>query len=380
MPGSEFLARAKPFGSRRHQHPGQLEIGSQGSTQNGSVQTQVSYEQQRIGSSASSAIQAVTVHQASPQSTYRSPSIKRPCGQSNDSTSQSHHYGSLEREKIGLAIGSPRESTLPALPSAEMHDSRKGCQSPESVSTVQSESITTTDRPGNERLKGARWKNLGGLFGKRVLNTASPSVPFYQVEPSVQGDMQQQRPFEQQQHTPHTRSRQTAETRRYLSPGLHSSHKTEQVPRNPSTVESRKVEVVAPRRKLSLRKMLGEKQMEPSPKTLPRLGTAPREEGGMKSPTPSPMDNHNRNEPATLKLNGGSLLEVDIPSVQLERFSIMFENLLQPQTQATLSTRAKGQLEELRPTDGADPKVSHCKTQLARIFNAELITSVETMH
>ena len=58
-------------------------------------------------------------------------------------------------------------------------------------------------------------------------------------------------------------------------------------------------------------------------------------------------------EPATLKLHGGSLLEVEIPTIQLERFSIMFDNLLHPQPQARLSAHREIQRAEPGTADDA---------------------------
>lgn len=358
MPGSEFLGRVKSFGSRRHHHPNRLENVSLNRTPKRSGRGEVVHEQQGDEYLPSSATAATSSHQVSPQPMDRISKSRQHHIRSDHSLSQSAHHGFLDRELIGLALGSPRESSLPALPAAETNNIEKRCQSPTSTSTLQSGSSTSTSILEVEKPSGMKWRNLGGFFGKKASNASTqPSALFYQAEPLDRGGNLQQPPLqEQQQAIQHARSGETTRNRRLWSPESDSSHIVENAPPPSPFVKSDECGSGDHRKKRSLRKRLGKIQIASSSNlTVSPLALVSHELQGReeKNPTLPPKDRATMEEPATLKLHGGSLLEVEIPSIQLERFSIMFDNLLHPQPQVTLMAHRGRQRAKLGTADDA---------------------------
>lgn len=359
MPGNELLGRARSFGLRRQHHHNQLESVSVNRTQKGSGHGEIVHEQHRAEYLPASST-ARSNYPVSPQSMDHSPISMQHQARSDYSTNQSARHGFIDREMIGLALGSPRDSPLLALPPAETNNIEKGCQSPTWISTFKSGSNTDTSIMEVEKPSGTKWRNLGGLFGKKTADTnTSPSVLFYQAEPLDRGGRVQQPPLqEQQQPIQHAQSRETTKARCLWSPESDSSYMVESAPPHSLSVKSDKGGSGDRRKKRSLRKRLGKVQIEPSsnmtfsPLALMSHKLQEREET---SPMPPPKDRAIMEEPATLKLHGGSLLEVEIPSIQLERFSIMFDDLLHPQPQAAMLVHRGRQRPELGIADDDGP-------------------------
>ncbi|KAL8792817.1 MAG: hypothetical protein Q9195_004546 [Heterodermia aff. obscurata] len=356
MPGSEFLGRAKSFGSRRQHHPNQLESVSVNRMQKESGREEVFHEPQRAEFLLSSTTAATSNDPDSPQHMDCSSKSKQHQVPSGHSPSQSAHYGFLDRDLIGLALGSPRQSSLPPFPPAEGSNIGKHCQSPTSISTLQSGRNTSSSKMEVEKPSGTKRRNLGGFFGKKASNAnASLSVLFYQAEQFDREGGSQQPPLqEQQQPTQHARLREMTKNGRLWSPEPDSSRMVENAPPHSLSVISDKGGSGDHRKKRSLRKRLGKVQIEPSSNlTVSPLAFLDhklydREEQTSTSPPKvrAPME-----EPATLKSHGEPLLEVDIPSIQLERFSVMFDNLLHPQTQVTLLAHRERQRAEVETAD-----------------------------
>ena len=359
MPGSEFLGRAKSFGSRRHHQPNRLENVSVSRTQKGSGHGEVVHEQQRVEYLPSSATAATSHYQVSPQSMDRSSKSKQHHGRSDHSPSQPTHHDFLDRELIGLALGSPRESPLSALPTGETNNIEKRYQSPPSTSTLRSGSNTSASKLEVEKSSGTKWRNLGVFFGKKASSAStSPSALFYEAEPlGGGGSLQQLHQQEQQQHRQHAQSREMTKNGRLWSHESDFYMEENGPPQSPS-MKSDKGGNGDHRRMRSLRKRLGKVQIEPSSnRTISpsALVSHKLQEGGEKHLKHPPKDRATMEEPATLKLHGGSLLEVEIPTIQLERFSIMFDNLLNPQPQARLLAHRGMQRAEPGTADDADP-------------------------
>ena len=354
MPRSEFLGRAKSFGSTRQHHPNQLKNISVNRTQKGLGPGEVAGQQQRAECLPSSAT-ATSHYQISPQFMDCTPKSRQHQVRSDHSSSQSSHHGFPDRELIGLALGSPRESLLPALPPAETNNIGKRCQSPTSISTLQSGSGTSASILEVEKPSGMKWRNLGGFFGKKASNAnTSPSALFYQAERLDLGGRSQQPPLQEQQQV---RSHETTQPDCIWSPETDSADMVERAPSNSPSVKSDKGGSRDHRKKRSLRKRLGKLQTESSSNLraspLALMSQKPQERVDKKS-APPPKDS-TMEEPATLELHGGSLLEVEIPSIQLERFSIMFDNLLHQQPQAALLSHQGRPWAEFGTADDAGP-------------------------
>ena len=370
MPGSEFLGRAKSFGSRRHHHPNRPENLSLNRMPKWSGRNEVVHEQQGDEYLPSSATAATSSHQVSPQTMDRIPKSRQHRVRSDHSLCQSAHHGFLDMELIGLALGSPRESPLPALPPAETTNLETRCQSPKSTSTLQSGSNTTTSIFEVEKPSGMKWRNLGGFLGKKASNA---STQLYPVEPLDRGGYLQQPPLqEQQQAIQYARSGETTKNRRLWSPESDSSYIVQNAPPSSPFVKSDEGGSGDHRKERSLRKRLGKVQIASSsnPTVSPlALVSQKLQEREEKNQTLPPKDRATIEEPATLKLHGGSLLEVDIPNIQLERFSIMFGNLLHPQPQATLMAHRGRQRAKLGTADNAGTnKVGEKRPVSALVF------------
>jgi hypothetical protein len=65
-------------------------------------------------------------------------------------------------------------------------------------------------------------------------------------------------------------------------------------------------------------------------------------------------------------MTGTSLLDVDIPDIKLDRYSVMFNNLLQPSSDrpSSLLARRQGNVDKLKPLDALAVKVRSIKTHL----------------
>ena len=319
MPNIEFLARAKSFSSRRHRHPDQLQIVIANHTRCTSELTQRSNDQRREHPESPGLI-ATSRQESSP-----------PTKQYSSSGAYNDVPVSFDSPMIGLAIGSPHESPLSASTSGKSNGRQECCQSPEAISTVQSGSntscYTSSGLPDAGKVKGTPWKSIGGLFGKKNIlatPTASPSYQTGQLSPNEDPRLS---------NSVTVQSGQAMDADGLLDPEFSVGKKKESRPHHSPIAMSDIHKAESPRRKRSIRRFIAEKQMEPSSKhAVPRLRSVPTgKEIGQKSPKPPPKDNDFSGDPATFKLKGGSLLEVEIPSVQMERYSIMFGGLLHPQ-------------------------------------------------
>ena len=166
MPRSELLVRAKSFGSGKQHRPNQLENVSMNKTQKGSGFEGFVHEQQLAKYLPSSATAATSNYQISLQSIDRNAKSRQHHLRSDHSPSQSAYHGFLDRDLIGLALGSPRESPLPALPPTETNNIGKRRQSPRSTSTSQSGSNTSTSILEVEKPSGTKRRNFGKFFEK----------------------------------------------------------------------------------------------------------------------------------------------------------------------------------------------------------------------
>ncbi|KAL8790479.1 MAG: hypothetical protein Q9213_000631 [Squamulea squamosa] len=220
---------------------------------------------------------------------------------------------------IGLALGSPGKSPLPPLPPEEPASwIGKG---PELQSN-------TTLRPDDQEglySKASRWKAFGGFFGKRSGLPQAPSTPStYHLE---------KRPDPIKAHGTYCPHQSPPSSAQSGLQGQGIAH----APTGPS------------------RDWIGPGQLSPAPKresntlrkksSLRRNHFAKRQAKDMKDAVPSDMrqlTNHREGSPAPPPKDPrfgnnyrqarakGSLLQVDIPNIELERYSVMFSSLLEP--------------------------------------------------
>ena len=240
---------------------------------------------------------------------------------------QNSHNGYKEHSSttIGMALGSPSQS-----PWLETNESI-GSASSLDPSAIGSFSSAIHEQRASMKLEDAnkqkgRWRMFGGLFTKKGTSTpASPAPPFYKAQypsPSVLD-------------------------RRVMTPQAHPSSRHRRV-------SSRSLDTIVPHRvekKRSVRENTA--KVASKPDLAQRAKSTPLVQEAARSPTPPPKDylvhaGINKKLPSIKPM----LLEVDIPDVSMERYSVMFGNVLQPR-QSSLLMRRQAQLENLKVVDTA---------------------------
>ncbi|RAK76537.1 uncharacterized protein BO72DRAFT_510963 [Aspergillus fijiensis CBS 313.89] len=222
-----------------------------------------------------------------------------PATPSNAMTSPTSPIISPTDGLIGVALGSPRMVEVPMAMSQEQQFERP----PEAPL-----------RPSLQR-KPSKWKKIGGLFkAKSALSAPVPNQPFYHVQPTPEWPM--------------PASAVSINRRQPIleeSPNLDEKPILEEEPK-PGDVH---------------------KKADPRPDDQPSpIEAWPSLE---LEPTPEPMAlKHEQtaaiNEPSQT-VNASSnfmpLLQIDIPDIQLERYSVMFGGVLQKNRPPSLNRRSK---------------------------------------
>ncbi|KAL8676277.1 MAG: hypothetical protein Q9186_007189 [Xanthomendoza sp. 1 TL-2023] len=231
---------------------------------------------------------------------------------------------------IGLALGSPGQSPLPPLP-------------PEDSASWKSKDVETRNHvasPSREQeglyLKASRWKKFGGYFGKRPgLNQASSS-PSTHCRP---GPMIPQENYDQYPTKP--TPAQSGPQESFI---LHAPSGLSSDGNGPGQLPS-----PSDRGRNTLRKK----------SSLRRNYYARKQPKDVKDPVPEGKDASTDHTACSSKppINGiaatdlrraeatGSLLQVEIPNIELDRYSVMFSSLLQPcqQSSSNRQPSPKGQ-------------------------------------
>lgn len=358
MPLNGLLSRTRSSRSRRAE--GGLD-GAPGLVSGSDAQDEdILYDWRRMASPPVTRTTA-TIHQSTPPNTFSRPRRVQQIstgGYFLNSPNSPVSYGSLDGEMIGLALGSPHESPLPPLPPEDRLEKHiAGCKSPESNPTTQSGSCASYKEVDSEKPRMVTWRSFGGLFGRK--RAVSPSAPLYQVQTSGKKAPEQGR-FQPStlgrigsDEDPMTRAQMISQQRQASQMTSTASHVHDI---NPSAQSQRRVR--------SRRKDVKPAASPTRPK-FPRSQTCPIAEHRAKCPIPPPKDVEAKPGIAALQFNGGSLLQVEIPSVQLERYSVMFENLLQAPPSSSLLARRHGHLEELGSIDQLETKVNGSRLSTA---------------
>ena len=267
------------------------------------------------------------------QMTVRDDKLQKPFhSQAYPASSQPHHVNDIagtENITIGMALGSPSQNPLPPLPFEAEPNIAFIVDTPPAPCSADVQAAEIED---TMKQKGS-WKWFGGFFGKRNASTpASPASAFYQLQPTVPP-------------APHTGVK--------TSQPYHRSHHEAGKSRNfRSQRRSQETRRDSPRK---LRTQTKEKGVKIKP-DMQRAHTAPMFQGERQSPTPPPKDYKVQGDSSKLRTdNGPMMLQVDIPDFTMERYSVMFGNVLQPK-QPPLLVRRQAQLEKLKTTVGDE----HC--------------------
>lgn len=218
------------------------------------------------------------------------------------------HEGVKSKDSvIGMALGSPRETPLLPLPRETAETGSPRRSAPQAISPLPLR--LEGNNLGNEGTKQkGRWKMFGGLFRRKS-----------STEPEVLSS-----PFHQQRPT--------------LAPTKHDVTKLQRS-------RSRSLGTV---REGAKKKQAGPNERNDTRLYMKRAHTAPSFHRDGESPALPPKDyEHAENRKSTWNKGQTMLLQVDIPHATMERYSIMFGNVLKPR-QSTLLVRRQVQLEKLK--------------------------------
>ena len=238
------------------------------------------------------------------------------------------NYGArAEAMAIGIALGSPSDNPLPPLPVEAVPNGRNITSSDSGSSIVSSVASNTREacvEPAKSRAR--RWHTLGGIFGKKTSSPPSPDLPVLQMQCSSVRNPQQDRKPRQRQAEPHLRSHSPQRTRSAgdtgggRAGGPHMRH--------------------LPKKEVKGLRMPDFARA----KSAPLLRVAPV------SPIPPPKDVDYTNtglRALRQRIDTPPRLHVEIPNVEMERYSVMFGGLLHETQPLSLLARRHGQLGRL---------------------------------
>ena len=238
---------------------------------------------------------------------------------------------------IGLALGSPGQSPLPLLPSgdrdliADVYDVENSHEN--TTITLEDLSEINADKKGIKR-KASKWKSLRSFWGRREIRSPSP---FYHPDQKEQTGPARQ-----------VITQDDLETNALRGKRANSSHGTKARRADTSTGMPGQDLL---RRNSSRRRGLRRKKVEPPQPDTQRSPTKYTEN--------KIADNLGSSQDLQRSLTPRpSFLQVEIPCVELERYSVMFGDVLEPHVrqskpQTSLLARRKGHLEELHAVAGS---------------------------
>ncbi|MCJ1382502.1 hypothetical protein MMC17_005615 [Xylographa soralifera] len=252
------------------------------------------------------------------------PNIFRPAP-SHSLSIQAPKYS--EDTAIGIAIGSPSQNLFPPL-LQDIPESMLSFADRAPISFVSSQSDTREDNNVEEAVKQkGKWKMFGSLFGKKgPSNPVSPASPFYNLQ--------------------------------YPAPDIvnldnRSPHEEIAPPRN--VAESRQQQTTTARdldliRAATKKKVLSKKRKEDTKPEIRKTRTTNFFHSVRRTPSKSPIDDGGSSPLETKPM----MLRVDIPDVSMDRYSIMFSQVLKPE-QPSLMVRRQAQLEKLKTIGDTKP-------------------------
>lgn len=234
---------------------------------------------------------------------------------------------------IGLALGSPAHP-----PDDRNVDVSYVCNSPENHASTLGNVYEIGSLSKGVRQKGRKWKSLGSFFGRREVQSTSP---FYHLDQSPQPEPAIAQDYLETGALRHKRadsSHGKKAHQKVMSVGVPGEESIGLLWRSSSR-----------RRGLRRRKV---DEPQPEMQRIPARHTAHA----------IAKDLDPRGEQQGSRVPGPSLLQVEIPCVELERYSVMFGDVLEPQLRKSkpppsLLARRQGHLEELNTVADSNSKV-----------------------
>ncbi|PYH49839.1 uncharacterized protein BP01DRAFT_7960 [Aspergillus saccharolyticus JOP 1030-1] len=198
---------------------------------------------------------------------------------------------------IGVALGSPRMVEVPIAMSQEQQPAK-----PADVPL----------RPSLQR-KPSKWKKIGGLFkAKSALSAPVPMEPFYRVQPTTDWPMPA-----------------SAVSINRRQPVLEESPKID---------EGSSIEELKPRDNHGIEANIKPDDQSSPVEAWPSLELKPAPEPAALEPASAAINKSPQT--ANASSNFTPLLQIDIPDIQLERYSVMFGGVLQKNRPPSMNRRS----------------------------------------
>ena len=241
----------------------------------------------------------------------------------------------VDTTSIGLAMGSPRDSPLPPTPHAPPAYSDTFTLPPSANGRFMASENIHEQLPRDTKPKGTRWKTFGSFFGRKDGATRAEASLQHQMDPSTHSKPSQ---FSAAQNSV-TRKRAGSDKEKAME--SQKSVAGKQVARGPSLLRR-----TSTRRKVGARRKPGDSRQETSRTRAAGVGTLNRT-----SPSIGiGLDQQSHHRP---QAQAFPLLQVEIPNIELERYSVMFGNVLVPGlksgSKTSLLQSPPGILEEAEP-------------------------------
>lgn len=251
-------------------------------------------------------------------------------------------YSAIPEElMIGLALGSPRENPLPPIPpDGAREDVSSAC------SSLGSPIIVRDHNSADLALqKGRRWRTFTGLFNKKDAS----SHLYLLGHNSPHRDL----PYQY-------KSYQRKAPEQFPARSVHRNRHSDYSSRLPRGLDRQLPP--RPRRGLfrdgdaGLRRQIGwrntqfkkEHRRDGRNPAVNKPRSWPLSYSARKGPKPPPKNGVTARKASSSNLKDDSLLQVEIPSVHMERYSVMFQNLLEPAQPKSILTRRQGTRAEIK--------------------------------
>ena len=224
--------------------------------------------------------------------------------------------------EIGIALGSPCKDPLPKSPTkaeiSRISDTQEG---PSQVSSL--------TRKNRGPPKGKRWKSIGGLFGRKNGWDQVSRAPASSQTPTQPGLKSVQN--HHYQHRSHSRSSRQRANTSYSRKETQREWLGSKNADVPQSIDNKSLQKNPSLKRNHFSRMLGKDlTVSQSSKSLMRIGAQNKVSTSQKQDV-------GIIEPLVWQGHGEPLLQVDIPNIEMERYSVMFSGLLQPTQQSTAS-------------------------------------------
>ena len=227
---------------------------------------------------------------------------------------------------IGLALGSPNQTSPPPLAKSPHRNFAEGGHL--SVSRTQGR----LPDPEPLKPKGGRWRGFGGLFGRK--NASVSTAPFresHQAQQEGNDTVLDER------------------RKRNFSRAKNPLHNSQSVHTEGKETRKDKVENQSFLRRDSSRQNHFQRSPNKDSKNLRAMPPHAASAHGLEqSPEPPPKDACFVGNQHAVRFDRGPLLQVEIPNIELERYSVMFGNVFRAPTPPSLLVRRQANLAELK--------------------------------